>query len=134
MSDCKNKFLTVLLLSLLILGLGACRGVKPSQPTEEYLRNRVEGLLEARDSRNLKKMKEFYLDPEEAKIGNIRYLKGEITNIIIDGESAEVKVSDTFKAMGFTFRDVKRKQYWIWNGKDWFLDTRKKKKNPFTSN
>ena len=117
---------------MLMLGLGGCRGLKPSQPTEEQLRSRIEGLLEARNSRDLEKMKTFYLDPQEAKIGNIHYLEGEITGISIDGKFAEVTVSNTFKAMGFTFKDVKRKQHWIWNGQDWFLDTRKKT-NPFAN-
>jgi len=133
MSDCKFvKIVTVLLLSMLMMELGACRGIKPlSQPTENHLRERVEGLLKARNSRNLEKMKEFYLEPGEAKIGNIHYLDGAIIGISIAGERAEVTVSNSFKAMGFTFKDVKRKQHWIWNGKDWFLDTRKKD-NPFS--
>jgi len=133
MSDHKLvKIIGVLLLFILVLGLGACRGVKPSQPTEKQLRHRVEGLLEARNNRELEKMKRFYLNPEEAKIGNIRYLKGEITGIEIKGKAAKVTVSNTFKAMGFTFKDVKREQRWIWNGKDWFLDPRKKN-NPFVN-
>jgi len=131
MSDRKLiKFITILLLSMSMLGLASCRGVKPSQPTEDHLRSRVEGLLQARNSRDLEKMRKFYINPEEAKIGNIRYLDGQITGIKIEGKTAEVKVSDTFKAMGFTFKDVKRKQRWIWNGDDWFLDTRKAD-NPF---
>jgi hypothetical protein len=109
--------------------LVSCRGIGPQKPTEERLKTRVEAYLAARIDRKLETMKQFCLQPEAARLGNIYYLEGKIDKLRIDGETAEVVVKNTFKVMGFTFRDTPQKQAWVWRDGDWYLVS--KAKNPF---
>ena len=113
--------LGLLLLCFLFSGI-SCRGLGP-EPTRERLQARVEGYIKARNQRDLEALRSYYETPAEARVGNIRYVEGRIESIELgpEGKSATVNLRNTFKVMGFEFKNVKFKARWYWNGRDWFI-------------
>ena len=108
------------LLLLMIIGVGGCRGIG-SEPTRERLEARVEGFVKARNAMNRTEMAKFYLEPDKARVGNIHFQDGEIKEIKVTGEKAEVVLLNTFQVMGFTFKKVPQKTNWVWQRGDWYL-------------
>ena len=121
-----NQYHKFVVLSLFLCGFmffgASCRGLAP-EPTRERLQARVEGFIKARNQRDLEALRGFYENPADARVGNIRYVAGRIDKIELakDGKKAEVGLVNSFKVMGFNFKDVKLKTHWQWNGKDWFI-------------
>jgi hypothetical protein len=66
-------------------------------------------------------MRQFFLDPNQARVGNISYLASKIKNITINGKEAQVELRNRFQAMGFTFEDVPQKLKWRWENGDWYM-------------
>jgi len=114
-----GKFLLVSFL----LGLASCSGLGAPVDPEVRLRARVEGFLAARQQSDLAALRAFYLAPEMARTGNIRYLGSEIAALEVDesGRQARVKLRNTLQAMGFTFKDTPQTLDWVWEKGDWYL-------------
>ena len=121
----------LLVVVLLSMGLISCRGIN-SEPTQERLRMRVEGFIEARQERDLDELKVYYKDPNLARVGNIRYVASKLVGVAVDKSNveAEVELRNSFKVMGFTFKDVPQKLRWKWVESDWFL-VESKNNSPF---
>jgi hypothetical protein len=114
-----KALLSIVFLAVILLA-GGCRNISKA-PDRDRLVTRVQGYIEARNAMKLKTLASFYLEPERARLGNIRFLKGEIGDISIDGENAEVTLKNTFMVMGFTFKKVPQKTEWVWHKGDWYL-------------
>ena len=125
--DRKINVIRYLLLVLLLTGVGiSCIGIEKVNNVNlvERLRERAGGYLEAQTKMSLNEMEKYYLEPGHVRIGNIVHKGGKIESIEIeaDGDKAVVKLKLTMQAMGFTFKDVLRNQYWLWEKGDWYID------------
>jgi len=109
---------------VMLMGFVSCRDVQP-RVSEEQLQKRVAGFIESRINRDLKAMQHYYLDPSDARIGNINYLKSEIKGIEIHGKLATVELANDFMVMGFTFRKTPQKMIWKWHEDNWYVETGK---------
>ncbi len=130
------KFLCLTL--LMIIGGLSCAGIESGKGVNrlERLQERATGLIEARKKMSLDEMRLYYLEPQQARIGNIIFQDGKIETIeIADGEqAAQVKIKVKMQAMGFTFNDVPQTQAWVWATGDWYFDPVKPVHNtPFNS-
>ena len=128
----------LLLVILLFVGGFSCVGIEKGSNVDraERLRERVSGFLEARNKSNLEEMRQFYLEPGQARVGNVMIRDGKIVSLEIEeGElKAKVKITASMVAMGFTFKNVPRTQAWIWENGDWYIDPLGAVSgNPFTS-
>ncbi len=128
----------LLLIMFLLVGGISCGGIEKAGEVDrtERLRERVSGFLEARNKSNLEEMRKFYLEPGQARVGNVMVRDGKIESLEIEeGElKAQVKITASMVAMGFTFKNVPRTQKWIWENGDWYIDPLGAATgNPFTS-
>jgi hypothetical protein len=116
----KNRILIVLILT--ILSLAACRGAANVDP-QVQLKTRVDGFIMARQARDQIALQGFYLNPGEARLGNIIYKGSEILaiNINEEGNSAQVKLKNSMQAMGFTFKNTPQTTNWVRKKGDWYL-------------
>ncbi len=120
---------------LMLLFLGSCRGIIESKDPLLQLRERVEGFIEARQNAKLTLMQSYYLSPEKARIATFTYEKSEIVAIDmgISMKSAEVKIDNTIKVMGFTFKKLPQTMHWVWHANEWFYSPSENRVNPFVN-
>ena len=125
--------IAVCLLLITTFGI-SCLGLEPS-PEEKHTRleQRVESFLQARIQGDLGAMKNFFQEPQQARLGNTQYKDGQIVAIELaeDGKTAVCKVKNTIMAMGFAFENVPQNLKWVWEKKDWYLLSQEVAKNPF---
>ena len=126
-----KKFL-LSILTVALFGLISCRGTVDVDP-QTRLKERVEGFIAARQVADQIEMQAFFLDPHQAKTGNIRYLGSKIVAIDYsdDAHKAKVQLKNEMQAMGFTFKDTPQTTYWVWQKGDWY-QVISINKNPFT--
>ena len=125
----------VIAVLLMLLFLGSCRGVIESKDPLLQLRERVEGFIEARQKAELTLMQSYYLSPEKARIATFTYTESEIVAIDMGTsmKNAEVKIDNTIKVMGFTFKKLPQTMKWVWHAKEWFLSPSENRVNPFAN-
>jgi hypothetical protein len=128
----EKKFILSILAAVILLSLISCRGAFTGDP-QTRLKERVEGYIEARKAGDQIALQAFYLDPHQAKVGNIRYLNTKIVAIEFsdDDKKARVQLKNEMKAMGFTFKDTPQSTEWVWQKGDWYQVVNPNK-NPFT--
>lgn len=117
----EKKFLTMILILALQI-LVACHGLVVVDP-QTRLKERIDGFIFARQARDQAGLQAFYLNPGQARIGNIIYKSCKIAAIDFsdEGRRAEVKLKNTIQTMGFTFKDTPQTTTWVWQDKDWYL-------------
>ncbi|MCD6269616.1 MAG: hypothetical protein J7J71_05710 [Deltaproteobacteria bacterium] len=127
-----KKGVLLIILGVVLLGLISCSGVSVNTDPKVRLQERVEGYIQARQAADQIALQGFYLDPHQARIGNIRYLSSEISAITFSDEDkrAQVKLKNSMQAMGFTFKDTPQTITWVWEKGDWYLVVNKNR-NPF---
>ena len=120
---------------LILLFLVSCRGVVESRDPALQLRERVEGFIEARNKGDLTLLQSYFVNPGKARISTFTYVDSEITAIEMgEGKkSAEVKINNTIKVMGFIFKGLPQTLQWEWHNNDWFYSFADKPVNPFAN-
>ncbi len=128
-----KKGVLLIILGVVLLGLISCSGVTVNTDPKTRLQERVEGYIQARQAADQIALQGFFLDPYQARIGNIRYLSSEISEITFNDEDkqAQVKLKNSMQAMGFTFKDTPQTINWVWEKGDWYLVVNKNR-NPFS--
>ena len=130
----QKKVLSLLVILLQGILLMACSGLEPRiEDKSLLLQQRLDAYIVARENSDLVKMQKLYLDPGQARLGNIITQKCEIVSIQIDdGEQRpETKLKNRIKAMGFTFDNVPTTIHWIWHERDWYIDVPEQSPHPF---
>lgn len=126
-----------ILLSLLpVLLFAACSGGgngKTVVDKNERLSQRLESYISARKHSNLGQLQNFYLKPEQARVGKIIVKECTVVSITIkdDGLHAETRLVNKISAMGFTFDKVPQAIYWVWSNRDWYIELSENAGNPF---
>ncbi len=131
----QRNVIYLLLTILPILLLAACSGssTKTTVDKNERLSQRLDSYISARKHSNLGQLQQFYLKPEQARIGKIIVKECTVVAIDIkdDGLHAETKLENKISAMGFTFDKVPHTINWIWNNNDWYIELSENAGNPF---
>ena len=119
-------------LMVALLALISCRGAVTVDP-KARLQERIEGFIQARQAADQIALQGFYLNPGQARIGNIRYISSEVTEITFAEEDkrAQVKLKNSMQAMGFTFKNTPQTINWLWQKGDWYVVVNVDAANPF---
>ncbi len=135
MKKSQRKVIYILLSLLPVLLFAACGGGngKTAVDKNERLSQRLESYISARKHSNLGQLQNFYLKPEQARIGKIIVKECTVVSIKIkdDGLHAETKLVNKISAMGFTFDKVPQTINWIWSNRDWYIELSENAGNPF---
>ncbi len=122
---------------LLILCLSACAGFGVSKADKELrLRERCDGFIAARIKHDKPALKQFYRDPDAAKLGQVMYKSTEIVSLKVadDGLRAATGLESEVMAMTFSFKGLKETINWVWQDKEWFIVPAEASPGPFPSN
>jgi len=128
-----KKRVLLAILAFVLLGLVACRGAVETHDPETRLQERIDGYIQARQNADLIALQSFYLNPGKARIGNIKYLSSEISEISLskEGKKAQVKLKNSMQVMGFTFKETPQNINFTWERGDWYLLLDNKPSTPF---
>ncbi len=124
-----------IILPLLLFCLSACIGLGISPADKEFrLKERCAGFIAARVQGDLSALRQFYREPNAAKLGQVMYKATEIVslNVADDGLSASTVLESEVMAMAFSFKGLKETLNWVWQEKNWYIVTAKTS-NPFSS-
>jgi len=118
-----KKGVLIIVVGVVLLGLISCQGTSVTSDPKARLHERIEGFIKARQAADQIALQSFYLDPGKAKVGNIKHVSSEITAISFgdDNKSAQVKLKNSIRAMGFTFKNAPQTLNWVWQKSDWFV-------------
>lgn len=118
-----KKWGLILILGVIFLSLIACQGNSVAPDPKVRLSERIEGFIQARQAADQIKLQAFYLNPGQAKIGNIKLVKSEIIEINFsdDNKKAQVKLKNDIRAMGFTFKATPQTLNWVLQKGEWYV-------------
>ena len=128
-----KKGVLFVILMVIIMGLISCRGTAVNSDPKVRLQGRIDGFIKARQVADRIALQGFYLNPGDARVGNIRYLSTEIADITFneDKQRAQVKLKNSMQAMGFTFKNTPQTLNWLWQKGDWYVVVEPGVGNPF---
>ena len=127
-----NRMLSLMIVIIMATALlNACSSL-PFMPKEETLKERVEGLMNAKINNNWGKVY-TYFDPSYkksisketflAKKREIQFIKFAIESINVEASRVEATVKIKYDVImrGFKFKDSFENQRWIKNGRKWYM-------------
>ncbi len=130
-------------LCLVLVLLSGCASVSRNV-TEDSLKKRVDGYMQATVSEKWEKVYTYFCSEHQAKESlekfvnkprNVKIKKYIIENsaILPSGNEADVKLKFEIEFQGYTFQDAPQTQRWIREKGDWYMNP-PQKTNPFSPN
>ena len=112
-----------------VFTLSACALFSPPANSPENLEKRVKTMMDAKIEGDWGVVYDHFCEGYRNKISRVKFINRprisfegyQIKTITLaqDKLSAEVEVDVTFSSRGFTFKDAKNNQHWLFQGNNW---------------